>query len=295
MATALTNHRALSFAPRPFSYHSQYRANKSLKLASLPIRQKPSLVLSRRPLVAAVKVAETNPTTINGDEEMNLQDLPDMKQIIKSYKEAIWAGDLQSISELETIICAIQTSKEQTSSKLTSTITEIASKKDRFLRLNAEFDNFRKQMEKDRKRFSSDVKLDVVESLLPIIDSFEKVKMDLVPETEKESKIGTSYQGIYKQFVETLRSLGVSVIETAGKPFDPSVHEAIGREESEEFKAGIVLQEVKRGFLLKDRVLRPASVKVSNGSGLSKTQPVLEESVEEADVASDSVDKSTDE
>jgi molecular chaperone GrpE (heat shock protein) len=58
---------------------------------------------------------------------------------------------------------------------------------------------------------------------LPLVDSFEKTNSENTPETEKEQKISTSYQGIYKQLVETLRYLGVGIVETVGKPFDPSV------------------------------------------------------------------------
>jgi hypothetical protein len=66
--------------------------------------------------------------------------------------------------------------------------------------------------------------VEVVQSLLPLVDSFEKMNLENNPETEKEQKISTSYQGIYKQLVETLRYLGVGVVETVGKPFDPSVN-----------------------------------------------------------------------
>lgn len=124
--------------------------------------------------------------------------------------------------------------------------------------------------------------MDLVQSLLPLVDSFEKANVEVTLETDKEQKISTSYQGIYKQLVETLKSLGVGVVETVGKPFDPSVHEAIAREESTEFKAGIVSHEVHRGFLLREKVLRPATVKVSTGPGEENTSSTSsEESLED--------------
>lgn len=67
----------------------------------------------------------------------------------------------------------------------------------------------------------------MIESLLPLVDSFERAKQQLKPETEKEKKIDTSYQGIYKQFVEIMRSLQVVAVATVGKPFDPAVCKAL--------------------------------------------------------------------
>ncbi|XP_026458906.1 uncharacterized protein LOC113359501 [Papaver somniferum] len=91
----------------------------------------------------------------------------------------------------------------------------------------------------------------------------ERAKQQCIPETEKEEKLVTSYQGIYKQFVETMRSLNVAVIGTVGKPFDPSFREAITREESQQFREAIIIQEVHRGFPPHgDLVLQPAKVKV---------------------------------
>ncbi|CAN1188496.1 Protein GrpE [Linum perenne] len=104
-----------------------------------------------------------------------------------------------------------------------------------------------------------------------MVDGFEKVKQQIKPETEKEKKIDASYQGIYKQFVEIMKSLQVAAVPTVGKPFDPTVHVAIAREESMEYKEGTVIKEVRRGFVLGDRVLRPAKVKVSAGSGIKRS------------------------
>lgn len=172
-----------------------------------------------------LNISSSSPQTRNGGKktEIDIEDLPSMKSIIESYREAILTGNDQSVAEMEMIICTVENAKNDLASKLTSMVSEIASGKDKFLRLNADFQNFRKQIEKDQLRLSSDIQLDVVQSLLPIVDSFEKIKEEMVLETEKEMSIGTSYQGIYKQFVETLRSLGVSIVETVGKPFDPVV------------------------------------------------------------------------
>lgn len=100
---------------------------------------------------------------------------------------------------------------------------EIASGKEKYIRLQADFDNFRKRSEKERLNIRSDAQGEVIESLLPMVDNFERAKQQIKPETEKEKKIDASYQGIYKQFVEIMRSLRVTVVATVGKPFDPTV------------------------------------------------------------------------
>jgi maltodextrin utilization protein YvdJ len=100
---------------------------------------------------------------------------------------------------------------------------EMTSGKEKYIRLQADFDNYRKRAEKERHTIRSDAQGDVIESLLPMVDNFERAKQQLKPETEKEKNIDASYQGIYKQFVEIMRSLRVAAVATVGKPFDPSV------------------------------------------------------------------------
>lgn len=121
------------------------------------------------------------------------------------------------------MISTIENEKISLVKKVSEIAAEIVSGKDKYLRLKADFDNFRKRSEKDRLTLTSDVQGEVIESLLPMVDSFERAKQQIKPETEKEKIIDTSYQGIYKQFVEILRSLRVAVVQTVGSPFDPSV------------------------------------------------------------------------
>ncbi|KAH7680937.1 GrpE nucleotide exchange factor protein [Dioscorea alata] len=205
-----------------------------------------------------------------------------MKTLVQAYKKAILDGDEKSAYEVEAAICIMENEKNDLSLKLSEMLAEITTGKDKLLRLKADFENFRKRSENDRITFTSDFQGDVIENLLPIVDSFEKARQQIKPETEKEKKIDTSYQGIYKQFVEVMRYLGVAVIATVGKPFDPSIHEAVGREESQEIRAGIVMQELRRGFVLGEKLLRPATVKVSTGPGPVKVPPNTEKSTEQS-------------
>ncbi|XP_050376269.1 uncharacterized protein LOC126793712 isoform X2 [Argentina anserina] len=204
------------------------------------------------------------------------QHLPSLRALLKVYKDAIFNGDEDTVSEIEAMIEVIENKQNELVQKVSSMSAEVTSGKEKLIRLQADFDNCRKRFEKERLSVRTDAQGEVIESLLPMVDNFERAKQQLKPETEKEKKIDTSYQGIYKQFVEIMRSLRVASVPTLGKPFDPSVHEAIAREESQEFPDGIVIQEIRRGFLLGGRLLRPAMVKVSIGPG-SKKSPVAAE------------------
>jgi molecular chaperone GrpE (heat shock protein) len=146
-----------------------------------------------------------------------------MKDLIQLYRTAFLEGNDEVLGEVEKAITAVEKEKSRVASQFESITTEITSGKEKFIRLNADLENFRKQTEKERAKFTSNIRVEVVQSLLPLVDSFEKTNLENTPETEKEQKISTSYQGIYKQLVETLRYLGVGVVETVGKPFDPSV------------------------------------------------------------------------
>ncbi|CAN6241742.1 unnamed protein product [Urochloa humidicola] len=238
-----------------------------------PSRPAPAFLSLRRPNaeLRPLRVAAgagVDPKIVNGE------DFPSMKDLIQLYKTAFLDGNDEVLGEVEKAITAVEQEKSRVASQFESATAEITSGKEKFIRLNDDLENFRKQTEKERAKFTSNIQVEVVQSLLPLIDSFEKTNLENTPETEKEQKISTSYQGIYKQLVETLRYLGVGVVETVGKPFDPSIHESIAREESSQFKAGIVSHEVRRGFLLKERLLRPATVKVSTGSGKQSASSV---------------------
>ncbi|PIA47294.1 hypothetical protein AQUCO_01400160v1 [Aquilegia coerulea] len=224
-----------------------------------------------------------NQSQVNNDKEGKVGEKLsyDLKTLIDAYKEAILTRDKETVSKIEEIILILENEKNELVQKVTTLSADIAAEKKKYILTQADFDNFRKRLEKDQRRLTSNTQRDVLESLLPVVDNFERAKQQIKPETEKAKKINTSYQSIYKQFVEIMRSLRVSVVETVGKPFDPLLHEAIAREESQGFKEGIIIQEIRRGFALGDQLLRPAVVKVSIGPGRKKAPVPTIESEEE--------------
>ncbi|XP_059631884.1 uncharacterized protein LOC132274588 [Cornus florida] len=201
--------------------------------------------------------------------------------LMKVYKEAIVYGDIKTITDVEAMICVVENEKKELFQKVSALKSAIKSEKEKYIRLQADFDNFRKRSEKERLTARSDAQGELIESLLPMVDNFERAKQQMNLETDKEKTIHASYQGIYKQFVEIMRSLNVAAVATVGKPFDPLLHEAIAREESQEFKEGIIVKEFRRGFSLGGRLLRPATVKVSVGPGKKGTSAATEVSTEQ--------------
>ncbi|CAK8566297.1 unnamed protein product [Lathyrus sativus] len=211
--------------------------------------------------------------------------LPSLVVLIEAYKKAFLTGDEKIASEFEERIQLKENEKNKLVQKLSTLSVDKVSVKEQYLRLQADFDNFRKKCDKERVGIQSDAKQGFIKKLLLMADHFERVKQQIEVATEKEKKIDVSYQSIYKQFVETLRSHHVSVVATVGKPFNPLLHEAIAREESEVFKEGIIIKESRRGFVLKDKVLRPAFVKVSLGPGNKKSSVAPAKPVEQPSTA----------
>ncbi|MGF1603283.1 MAG: nucleotide exchange factor GrpE [Thermosynechococcaceae cyanobacterium] len=132
-----------------------------------------------------------------------------------------------------------------------------------YMRIAADFDNFRKRTEREKSELAQRVKRETISELLPVIDSFERAKSHINPQTEEEISIQKSYQGVYKQLVDCLKRIGVAPMRAAGKVFDPNLHEAVMREPTDEFEEGAVMEELVNGYMLGDLVLRHAMVKVA--------------------------------
>jgi len=148
--------------------------------------------------------------------------------------------------------------------------------KNQYVRISADFDNFRKRQSRDQ----DDLKIQLVSksltAILPIVDNFERARQQLKPESEEAQALHRSYQGLYKQLVEVLKQQGVAPMRVVGQQFDPSLHEAVLREPSEEYKEDMIIEELQRGYHLEGKVLRHALVKVSMGPGKQNSQDEVE-------------------
>jgi molecular chaperone GrpE len=131
---------------------------------------------------------------------------------------------------------------------------------DRLLRTAADFDNYRKRVERDRREVADLAVADAVQDLLPIIDNLERA---LQAQGGDADSLRKGVELIHKQMLDLLRKRGVTTIDALGADFDPNRHQAVVHEASEEHREGEVMQEMQRGYVLGERLLRPAMVKVA--------------------------------
>lgn len=132
---------------------------------------------------------------------------------------------------------------------------------DKVKRQMAEFDNFRKRTDKEKTAMFEVGAKSVIEKIIPVIDNFER-GLGSVPESEKESPFAEGMNMIYKQLMTELDSIGVKAIEAVGNEFDPSLHNAVMQVESEEYESGIVAQELQKGYMYREGVVRHSMVGV---------------------------------
>ena len=157
------------------------------------------------------------------------------------------------------------TTDEQTPdpSDLQKELDQLATEKsdlhDRLLRAQAEFQNFRKRIERERGELFEYASMEAVRALLPVLDDFERSLK--VESADKEYVKGMEL--IYQRFFDGLKKLGLEPISSAGEPFNPHIHHAVDMVETEDAPPDTVLEEFQRGYNFKGRMLRPAMVKVA--------------------------------
>ncbi len=137
---------------------------------------------------------------------------------------------------------------------------ELEEMKDKYLRLLAEFDNFKKREEKERIRLSDVVKANVIKDFLPILDDLQKA---LENSRQHQSKITEGIELVVKKFNDILKSKGVKEIKTQGEVFNPHYHEALQVRQSDECPPNLILETLEKGYMYKDILIRPARVVVS--------------------------------
>lgn len=138
---------------------------------------------------------------------------------------------------------------------------EKAGLQDRVLRLQAEFDNFRKRTEREKMEFAEYAGEQTVRALVPVLDDFERALKARTADVPEEFIKGIEL--IYSRLLETLKKQGLEPMETEGVQFDPHQHQAIQRLETDEHQDGAVVQEFQRGYNFRGRLLRPAMVQVA--------------------------------
>lgn len=161
--------------------------------------------------------------------------------------------------------------------QLTQEIEELKAERDeineKLLRKAAEFENFRKRMSEEKRRRYEAGKVDVVRPMLEVLDDFER-SLDAASDLDVESDPETAYESlkggvemVYRKFLDELKGMGVEPIDAEGEPFDEAYHEAMMRQPTDDAEPGTVVQEIRKGYVMGDRVIRHSRVIVAAEQG----------------------------
>ncbi|SFQ99745.1 nucleotide exchange factor GrpE [Desulfoscipio geothermicus] len=152
------------------------------------------------------------------------------------------------------------TDVEQLQKELAEYKTKTEEYFNRLVRLQADFDNYRKRVQKEKEDFFKYASASLCEALLPVLDNFQ---LALAAREEDPAKVVEGVEMIYRQLQDVLQKEGLTPVAAVGEQFDPVKHEAVMQEATEEHPENTVIEELRRGYYLKDRVIRPAMVKVA--------------------------------
>lgn len=212
--------------------------------------------------------------------ELNTQQGSDNRASDSTKDEENTAGAVPSTSETQS-----GAALSDLNGQIESLKAQVEERSNQYMRIAADFDNFRKRSQKEKEDLEQQVKRSTILELLPVVDNLERARSQFNNlQTDAEKNIHKSYQSVYKQLVDTLKRLGVSAMRPEGKEFDPNLHEAVMREPTHEYPEGTVTEELVRGYFLGDRVLRYALVKVA----AAPEEPIPETPITEPTQATES-------
>ncbi len=197
-------------------------------------------------------------------EEMNETEEKQETVAEEAAKEAV--SEEETVSEAATEETAKEKKglgkKKKTDKKAEAYEAKIAELDDRVKRQMAEFENFRKRTEKEKAAMFEMGAKSVIEKILPVVDNFER-GLQAIPKEDENSPFAEGMNKIYKQMMTELESLGVKPIEAVGKEFDPNFHNAVMQVESDEYEEGVIAQELLKGYMYRDTVVRYSMVAVT--------------------------------
>ena len=162
--------------------------------------------------------------------------------------------------------------QEAAADPLAQALQEAAQWKDLAYRNAAELDNFRKRAAREAQETRAYANADLLRSILPVLDNFE-MGLEAARAESETSMIFMGMSMVQRQLADFLRDMGVQEVEALGRAFDPNLHDAVAQESSADVAEGIVLRVTRRGYKLKDRLLRAASVVVSSGTAVPTDTP----------------------
>lgn len=207
----------------------------------------------------AEAVEETSEAeTVDTETEAEEQEESQLSKLLGQLDLVI--GDNAEAAE---ILAALKTEIGDANAKMVGMQDQVAAMKDQYLRLNADFDNFRKRTLKEKEGAGSAAKGAFVKALLPALDNFDLAEKNIKGANEGEEKIITGYRNMHKQMMEILSAQGLTVVPGVGEKFNPMEHEAIMREEKDDVEEDTIIEEFRKGYKIGDSLIRPSMVKVS--------------------------------
>lgn len=191
------------------------------------------------------------------------QKLEEMHQEIDeaeaAQEDAAEGSEEEAPEEAASEAAAMQEEIEALKGQVEKLTGDLQEKKDRLLRLQADFDNFRRRSAKEREEISAVVTQNFCKDMLPLLDNFERA---MAAETKDVEAFQKGVEMIFTQFQEVLKKNGLEQIEAVGQKFDPNFHQAVMRVEDPEREDDTVAQELQKGYMVKGRVIRPSMVQV---------------------------------
>jgi len=236
--------------------------NKKKELKMADIREKllkESMEAARKKAEAKEDASENDAGEISAGEEAAEQ----AEENVKAYGAAENSEAAEAVEGEVEDAPAEEDNKDGEAEVKDKKVEKIAELNDRLIRNLAEFDNFRKRTDKEKSQMFEMGAKSIIEKILPAIDSFE-LGLAALSEEDRASGVGQGMEKIYKQLMTILEGAGVKQIEALGKEFDPNLHNAVMHEENEEFGENTVSQELQKGYMYNDTVIRHSMVKVAN-------------------------------
>lgn len=197
------------------------------------------------------------------EKQENLQADVEEQEVVE---DTIDAQDETQPTSAETDTVADEASPDQedaaTQAQLEELRKELEEQQQRLVRMQADYDNFRRRTRQEKEDFAKYAASDVIEQLLPVLDNFGRA-LDAADSSNDFDALFKGVDMIFRQLQQVLEHNGLQEMDAVGQPFNPEYHEAVMKVEDTEHEEGIIVEQLQKGYMFKDKVLRPAMVKVS--------------------------------
>lgn len=146
--------------------------------------------------------------------------------------------------------------------KIEALETEVKELSDRLIRVQADYDNFRRRTKQEKEAAAKYKAQNLIEEIIPAIDNFDRA-IGVNAESQEAKAVLQGMEMVYRQLADALKNEGLEVIESVGQSFNPHLHQAVTQVETDEFESNHIVEELQKGYKLRDRVIRPSMVKVN--------------------------------